>query len=41
MTFLDVEGETLIVSIYSRAIVLDDFVPEAQKVLDTVKWGGS
>jgi hypothetical protein len=41
VTFLDVEGETVIVSIYSRAIVLDDFVPEAQKVIDTVKWGGS
>ena len=41
VTFLDVEGETVIVSIYSPAIVLDDFVPEAQKVIDTVKWGGS
>ena len=41
VTFLDVEGETVTISISSPAIVFDDFVPEAQKVIDTVKWRGS
>ena len=40
MTFLDVEGETVTISINSRAIVFEDFVPEAQKVLDSVEWRG-
>ena len=41
VTFLDVEGETVTISISSPAIVFDDFVPEAQKVLDSVEWRGS
>jgi hypothetical protein len=40
VTFLDVEGETVTISITSRAIVFEDFVPEAQKVLDSVEWRG-
>jgi hypothetical protein len=31
VTFLDVEGETVTISIISPAIVFDDFVPETQK----------
>ena len=41
VTFLDVEGETLTISINSPAMVFEDFVPEAQKVLDSVEWRGS
>ena len=41
VTFLEVEGETVTISISSPAIVFDDFVPEAQKVLDSVEWRGS
>jgi hypothetical protein len=41
VTFLDVEGETVTISITSPAIVFDDFVPEAQKVIDSVEWRGS
>ena len=41
VTFLDVEGETVTISITGPAIVFDDFVPEAQKVLDSVEWRGS
>ena len=41
VTFLDVEGETVTISITSPAIVFEDFVPEAQKVLDSVEWRGS
>jgi len=41
VTFLDVEGKTVTISITSPAIVFDDFVPEAQKVLDSVEWRGS
>jgi hypothetical protein len=41
VTFLDVEGETVTISISSPATVFDDFVPEAQKVLDSVEWRGS
>ncbi len=40
VTFLDVEGETVTISITSRAIEFDDFVPEAQKVIDSVEWRG-
>jgi len=40
VTFLDVEGETVTISITSPAIVFNDFVPEAQKVLDSVEWRG-
>jgi hypothetical protein len=41
VTFLDVEGETVTISITSPANEFEDFVPEAQKVLDSVEWRGS
>jgi hypothetical protein len=37
----DVEGETVTIGIGSKAGEFDGFLPEAQKVIDTVKWGGS
>src|SRR5215210_2826450 len=37
----DVKGETVIIGIVSRATEFDEFAPEAQKVLDSVKWRGS
>jgi hypothetical protein len=37
----DVEGETVTIGILSPASEVEEFVPEAQKVIDTVKWGGS
>ena len=36
----DVEGETVTIGIASKADEFDEFLPEAQKVLETVKWGG-
>jgi hypothetical protein len=41
VTFLEVEGETMSISIDSPAILFEDFVPEAQKVLESVQWRGS
>jgi hypothetical protein len=37
----DVEGETVTIGIGSQASEFDEFLPEAQKVLESVKWGGS
>ena len=37
----DVEGKTVTIGIGSPASEFDDLLPEAQKVLDTVKWEGS
>jgi hypothetical protein len=37
----DVEGETVTVYFGSPTAEFDKFLPEAQKVLDTVKWAGS
>jgi hypothetical protein len=37
----DLEGETVTIGIYSPASEFEEFVPEAQKVIDTVKWTGS
>src|SRR5215217_671747 len=37
----DVEGETVTIGFVSPASEFEEFVPEAQKVLDTVKWRGS
>jgi hypothetical protein len=37
----DVEGETVTIGIGSKVGEFDEFAPEAQKVVDTVKWGGS
>jgi hypothetical protein len=36
----DVEGKTVTIGIGSLTIEFDDLLPEAQKVLDTVKWRG-
>jgi hypothetical protein len=41
VTFLDVEGETVTISITSPATMFEDFLPKAQKVVDSVKWTGS
>jgi hypothetical protein len=37
----DVKGETVTIGVGSKAGEFDEFLPEAQKVLDTVKWGGT
>ena len=37
----DVKGETVTIGFVSRATEFDEFAPEAQKVIDTVKWRGS
>ena len=37
----DVKGETVTVGFGSPASEFDEFAPEAQKVIDTVKWSGS
>jgi len=37
----DVEGKTVTIGIGNPTIGFDDLLPEAQKVLDTVKWEGS
>ena len=34
----DLEGETVTISFFSPASEFEEFVPEAQKVIDTVKW---
>ena len=37
----DVEGETVTIGIFSPASEFEEFAPEAQKVIDSVKWTGS
>jgi hypothetical protein len=37
----DMEGGTVIIGSNSSATEFDEFAPEAQKVIDTVKWTGS
>ena len=37
----DVEGETVTVALYSQTTEFDEFTPEAQKVVDSVKWTSS
>ncbi|HSK82834.1 MAG TPA: hypothetical protein VK902_05425 [Rubrobacter sp.] len=37
----NVKGEQVTIGIGSKASEFDEFAPEAQKVLDTVKWGDS
>jgi hypothetical protein len=37
----DLKGETVTMGYASRATDFDEFAPEAQKVIDTVKWAGS
>jgi hypothetical protein len=41
VTFLEVKGETVTISMDSPASLFEDFVPEAQKVLDSVEWRDS
>jgi hypothetical protein len=38
---VDVESETVIIDVSAPAGKFDEFLPEAQKVLDTVKWEGA
>jgi hypothetical protein len=37
----DVEGERVTVYFGSPKAEFDEFLPDAQKVVDSVKWGGS
>jgi hypothetical protein len=37
----DVEGKTVQIAIYGPADYFDEFASAAQKVVDSVKWGGS
>src|SRR5215212_7264507 len=37
----DLEGETVGIGFFSPASEFEEFAPEAQKVIDTVKWSGS
>jgi hypothetical protein len=37
----DVEGETVTIGYFSPTSKFKEFAPEAQKVIDTVKWRGS
>ena len=37
----DVEGETVTVALHSQTTEFDEFTPEAQKVVDSVKWTSS
>jgi len=37
----DLEGETVTIGFFSPASEFEEFAPEAQKVVDTVKWAGS
>jgi hypothetical protein len=39
--FEDVKGETVVIWFASEADKFDKFAPEAQKVVDSVRWGGS
>ena len=36
----DMKGETVTIGFFSPATEFDEFAPEAQKVIDTVKWRG-
>jgi hypothetical protein len=36
----DLEGDTVTIGSFSPASEFEEFVPEAQKVIDTVKWRG-
>jgi phosphosulfolactate synthase (CoM biosynthesis protein A) len=37
----DVQGNTVVIDINTSLSEFDEFMPEAQKVVDSVKWGGS
>jgi hypothetical protein len=38
IVFDDLEGETVVVTASSRADEFENFLPKAQRVLDTVEW---
>src|SRR5215217_5170160 len=38
--FEDMKGETVAIGFARRATEFDEYAPEAQKVIDTVEWGG-
>jgi hypothetical protein len=37
---VDVGGQTVLIDVAARADKFDEFLPKAQKVLDSVKWIG-
>ena len=37
----DVKGQTVTIWLESSPLGLEEFVPKAQKVIDSVKWTGS
>jgi hypothetical protein len=37
---VDVEGETVVIDVAAPADKFDEFLPKAQKVLDSVEWKG-
>jgi hypothetical protein len=37
----DVRGETVTIIVEARAVDFEEFLPKAEKVLDSVEWGGS
>jgi hypothetical protein len=38
---VDVEGKTVVIDVAAQAGKFDEFLPKAQKVLDTVEWEGA
>jgi hypothetical protein len=40
LVIVDVEGETVVINVAAPAGKFDEFLPKAQKVLDTVEWNG-
>jgi hypothetical protein len=41
IVFEDVQGETVTIDFSTPVVLFDEFAPEAQKVVDSVRWGGS
>ena len=37
---MDVGGETVLIDVFAPADSFDEFLPKAQKVLDSVEWKG-
>ena len=37
----DIQGETVVIIISAPVVKFDEYLPKAQKVLDTVKWEGA
>jgi hypothetical protein len=38
IVIVDVEGETVVINVATRVDEFDEFLPPAQKVLDSVEW---